>query len=284
MPDDSATPYAVPGPFTGFDDAHARLLAGLPGDPVALCTAAQGLVVQPGEAAAAGLPENRQAERNIRPMHELVDLLAARSPRPFGEARPLDERVVGTCRHFAVLACAFLRFRGIPARARCGFAAYFQPGVHVDHWVVEYRHPREHRWVRIDPEILGQPTLDRPDDLVPGQFLTGGEAWAAYRAGTFDGATFGVYGTEHAWGHPEIRGNAVRDLASLRRIEMLPWDEWGRMTASYAGETGADYDELMDRVAAVCAADDADAIARLYATEDLAVPDEFLSLDRSAST
>ena len=53
---------------------------------------------------------------------------------------------------------------------------------------------------------------------------------------------------------------------------MLPWDEWGRMTASYQGETGADYDVLMDEIAAACAADDADAVARLYASADLAVP------------
>ncbi|MCA2211786.1 transglutaminase-like domain-containing protein [Wangella sp. NEAU-J3] len=38
-----------------------------------------------------------------------------------------------TCRHFAVLACALLRHRGIPARARCGFATYFQPGKGLDH-------------------------------------------------------------------------------------------------------------------------------------------------------
>lgn len=269
--------YARPGPFTSFDEAQVPLLAGLPDDPVALCAAAQGLVVQPGDASGAGLPQERQAERNIRPMREVVDLLVARSPRPFGEARPLDERVVGTCRHFAVLACAFLRLRGIPARARCGFATYFQPGLHLDHWVVEYRHPAERRWVRVDPEILGQRTLERPEDLVPGQFLTGGEAWAAYREGAVDAGTFGVWGTDHAWGPAEIRGNAVRDLASLRGVETLPWDEWGRMTASYAGETGADYDELIDRIAAVCAADDADAIARLYAVDDLAVPAALLA-------
>ncbi|MBO0891657.1 MAG: transglutaminase domain-containing protein [Acidothermales bacterium] len=269
---DDVLDYARPGPFTSFDEAQAPPLAGLPDDPVALCAAAQGLVVQPGDATEAGLPDEWQVERNIRPMGELVDLLLARSPRPLTEARPLDERVVGTCRHFAVLACAFLRFRGIPARARCGFATYFQRGLHVDHWVVEYRHPEERRWVRIDPEILGQQTLERPEDLVPGQFLTGGEAWGAYRRGAVDGATFGVWGTEHAWGPGEIRGNAVRDLASLRRVETLPWDEWGRMTASYAGETGADYDELIDAVAAACAADGAEAIARLCAVDDLAVP------------
>ncbi|MFI6076422.1 hypothetical protein ACIA5C_33260 [Actinoplanes sp. NPDC051343] len=59
-----------------------------------------------------------------------------------------------------------------------------------------------------------------------------------------------MWGTEN-FGPAEIRGNAIRDLASLNKLETLPWDEWGRMEASYQGETGADYDELMDRISAV---------------------------------
>jgi hypothetical protein len=140
--------------------------------------------------------------------------------------------VIGTCRHFAVLACALLRYRGIAARARCGFATYFQRGQGVDHWITEYWHDREERWVRVDPEILGQQVLQRPQDLAAGQFLTGGEAWAAFRSGQIDAAWFGVYGTAN-WGPAEIRGNAVRDLAALNKVETLPWDEWGRMHASY---------------------------------------------------
>jgi hypothetical protein len=30
----------------------------------------------------------------------------------------------------------------------------------------------------------------------------------------------------------------------LNKVEMLPWDEWGCMTAAYRGETGEDYDDL----------------------------------------
>ena len=44
------------------------------------------------------------------------------------------------------------------------------------------------------------------------------------------------------------------------------------MTAAYQGETGADYDELIDTITAVCAADDPGALTDLYASEDLAVP------------
>jgi hypothetical protein len=199
----------------------------------------------------------------------IVGALLALDPAPLTTARPPDRRVIGTCRHFAVLSCALLRFRGIAARARCGFATYFQPGQGLDHWITEYR--RDGRWVRIDSEILGGSLVERPEDLAAGEFLTGGEAWTAFRDGRIDAAHFGVYGTEN-WGPAEIRGNAVRDLAALNKVEMLPWDEWGRMDASYQGKTGPEYDGLIDTIAAVCAADERDAVAGLYASDDLAVP------------
>ena len=170
-----------------------------------------------------------------------------------------------------LLSCALLRHRGIPARARCGFGTYFRPGCGLDHWITEYWREDVGRWVRVDTQHLDQAFVPHPEDLQTGEFLTGGEAWSAYREGQLDATTFGVDGTEN-FGPGEIRGNAIRDLAALNKIEMLPWDEWGRMTASYQGETGPDYDELMDEVAAVTASGDADALAQLYASHDLAVP------------
>ncbi|MET9525897.1 transglutaminase domain-containing protein [Streptomyces coeruleorubidus] len=55
---------------------------------------------------------------------------------------------MGTCRHFATLACAILRARGVAARARCGFGTYFVEGRGLDHWITEYWHTAEARWVR----------------------------------------------------------------------------------------------------------------------------------------
>jgi hypothetical protein len=97
----------------------------------------------------------------------------------------------------------------------------------------------------------------------------------AYRKGRIDAALFGVCGTEN-WGPAEIRGNAIRDLAALNKVEMLPWDEWGRMEASYKGETGADYDEFVDAIAVACASEDQSAIIGLYALDELRVPGDLI--------
>ena len=124
----------------------------------------------------------------------------------------------------------------------------------------------------VDPEILGFAFVDAPHDLSEGEFLTGGEAWIRCREGHADPSTFGVDGVPENFGIGEIRGNLIRDLAALNKVETLPWDEWGRMEASYAGATDASYDDLMDLIAAACGSGDESAIAALYASHDLAFP------------
>jgi hypothetical protein len=268
-----AIDYSVPGLLTDLATINPQALQRIAVEPVDICRPAHTLVIQPSDAESLGLPADRFSENQLRSAAGLIGALLALNSAPLDVPRTPDRRVIGTCRHFAVLSCALLQWRGIAARARCGFATYFQPGQGLDHWVTEYWHEQNRRWVRIDSEILGQSILAQPEDLSPGQFLTGGEAWQAFRKGDIDAARFGVYGTGN-WGPAEIRGNAIRDLAALNKVEMLPWDEWGRMDASYKGLTGADYDELIDTIAEVCAADDLSAIADLYACDELRVPEE----------
>ena len=264
--------YDVGEGLTRIDPELDPLLVDLSTTAVELCAVAQGLVVLPDLAASFGIPDERDDERSIRPVSDILGVLGALDDRPLTEERAFSDRVVGTCRHFAVLACALLRHQGIPARVRCGFATYFEPGKYLDHWIVEHRHPTDDRWLRTDAEILGFDFVAAPDDLADGEFLSGGEAWTLCREGEADPMAFGVPGHPDNWGIAEIRGNAVRDLAALNKVEMLPWDVWGRMEASYDGETGADYDALMDRIAETCATDDPTAVADLYAAADLTVP------------
>ncbi len=266
-----AIDYSNAGPLTGLDGIARYALASVAGTPSEVCFPVHGLVIQPGDAETLGLPAERFSDNYVRPAAQLVEALLALDPASLSVLRRPARRVVGTCRHFALLGCALLRYRRVPARVRCGFATYFQHGYGLDHWITEYRDDDQGRWVRIDPEILGQAVLDHPEDLRPGEFLTGGEAWSAVRRGKIDASLFGVDGTDN-WGPGEIRGNAVKDLAALNKVEMLPWDVWGRMEEAYESTTGPDYDELLDTVAAICAADDLDAIAALYTRNELRVP------------
>lgn len=253
--------YAVPGPLTSLSGGPAAAVAALASEVATLCRAVPGLVAEPDDPTGAGLAPDRLAERNARSAQDLLTRVLARDPGPLDRARAPEHRVVGTCRHHAVLATALLRAHGIPARARCGFASYFVPGRWVDHWITEHRSAAEARWQRIDPEILDLGVVPDPFDLAPSAFQTGGEAWLAVRAGLADPAAYGVAGTGN-WGPGEIRGNVLRDLAALDRVEVLPWDEWDPMAASYAGTAGPAFDGDVDAIATACADDDGPELAR----------------------
>lgn len=133
-------------------------------------------------------------------------------------------------RDCAVLLCSMLRHKGVPARTRCGFARYIEPGMYAEHWVCEYWHDWEQRWVLIDPWLLGwslwhEHVAFSPLDVPRTQFYPAGRAWEMCRIWDADPQRFGL--APGVCGLPYIACQLVRDLASLNRVEMLPWDAWG---------------------------------------------------------
>jgi transglutaminase-like putative cysteine protease len=119
---------------------HAALFDCLPRDIRALAETVQGLLIHQHIAPAYAVQLNRdqQAQSHVRAIEEILDDIVTRDGRPLSAARTANERQVGVCRHFTLLHVAMLRTRGIPARARCGFGAYFEKGKYLDHWVTEY--------------------------------------------------------------------------------------------------------------------------------------------------
>ena len=95
----------------------------------------------------------QQLEAHIRGVEPMLERIAAHDARPLSVPRPAHERLVGVCRHFTLLHVAMLRRRGVPARARCGFGAYFEKGRFVDHWVTEFWNEAERRWQLVDAQI-----------------------------------------------------------------------------------------------------------------------------------
>lgn len=149
---------------------------------------------------------------------------------PLSLKRKPRKRCFGSCRDFAILLCSILRFRSIPARVRCGFGAYLDPGRYWDHWVCEYWNKRRKEWILVDPEIGEEEkqgygishALDITD-LSRDQFIVAGQAWKMCRLGKENPNLFGVHsiGIYGAW---FVRANVLRDLAALNKIELLPWD------------------------------------------------------------
>jgi len=58
------------------------------------------------------------------------------------------------------------------------------------------------------------------------EFVTAGHAWQAWRRGELDAGRCGLSAINEHGAH-WIAGNLRLDLASLNKVEMLPWDVWG---------------------------------------------------------
>jgi hypothetical protein len=253
---------------------HAALFDGLPRDVRALAEIAQGLVIHQHIAPAYGVTLNRdqQAQSHVRAVEKILDDIVTRDGRPLSAARAANERQVGVCRHFTLLHVAMLRTQGVPARARCGFGAYFEKGKYLDHWVTEYWNEERKCWVLFDPQIDNRQrelfkiefdTTDVPRD----QFVVAGDAWSLCRGGRADPDAFGILDMHGLW---FIAGNLVRDVAALNNREMLPWDVWGSMARQ---DSELDLG-LCDRLAMVSREPDAhvDELRALYRDERVSVP------------
>jgi len=253
--------YAAPSPMTAAG-RHEALFAALPDDPAGLARVVPGLLLHEFWPKAYGMAAEdlRTGESHIRPVERVLDRLLQRDGAPLAEARPARLRAVGVCRHFALLLAAMLRAKGVPARVRCGFADYFNPGWFEDHWVCERWSAEERRWILTDAQLddvqraalkIDFDPLDVPRD----RFLVAGDAWAASRSGQADPARFGIFRGDLR-GLWFVAGDLVRDLAALNGVEMLAWDVWGAMPSPGATIPPADL-ALFDRIAALSRAPDA---------------------------
>jgi Transglutaminase-like superfamily len=226
--------YTQPG-FMTSPGRYAPLFAGLPRDIPGLAAIGHGLLIHNfmTEGYGVTLPDGEIPSVHVRPVERMLELIMARDGRPLDAAREPTARLPVNCRHFTVLMVAMLRAQGTPARARCGFGAYFTDGFFEDHWVCEYWHTGQQRWILVDAQIdgtqLGWFPIDFDVTDVPrDRFLIAGDAWAAYRSGDADPAKFGLSDLKES-GDWWIAGNLMRDAAALGNTEVLPWDCWGAM-------------------------------------------------------
>jgi hypothetical protein len=242
--------YATPGRFTVVDDGEVssrdiREVVGVVQGLLLYDTVAQpfyGVELTPEQA---DTIHERDSAR-------LLAAAKAVDARPIIQPRPPASRVGARCHAFSRLTVALLRAAGVPARARCGFGAYFRPGWYEDHWVAEYWNAAQQLWQMVDAQLddTWQQAIEFDGDpfaITTTEFVTAGHAWQAWRHEELDADRCGLSAIDEHGAH-WIAGNLRLDLASLNKIEMLPWDVWGAGWEP-GGEPSGQLLELFDSVA-----------------------------------
>ncbi len=104
-----------------------------------------------------------------------------------------------------------------------------------------------------------------PLDVPRDQFIVGGAAWRMCRTRQANPDQFGIFDMN---GIDFVKGNLVRDLAALNKMELLPWDCWGLILAEYASLPPDDL-SLLDRLADLTQADvpDFDLVRQIYESD-----------------
>jgi hypothetical protein len=279
IPPESGLYYSAPGSLTSIPAALHDWLDDLPHSVPALVEAVQNNLIHVfwGQAYGVEFSDTRKAEVQIRSAAEMLRRIFQTDPAPLTTARPPEKKLVGNCRHFSLLLCTLLRHQGIPARARCGFGAYFMPGLYIDHWVCEYYHAAQGRWIQVDAQLdkVQRDALNidfDPFDVPRDRFLNGGRAWEMCRQEGVDPDLFGIMDLKGLW---FVRGDLIRDFAALNKVELLPWDSWGLILA-FDMDIPDDGYRLLDRVAALCQDGAFDEVRALYDTDErLRVPPVF---------
>ncbi len=283
MSDEVLDYYATPGRFTRLDEM------GLPTRVEPIIDMVRGLLVYDVVAEpfyGAALSDMQANTIHQRDSAELLATIRTIDDRPLTEARPPSKRVGARCHIYSRMTVSFLRAAGIPARARCGFGTYFRPGWLEDHWVAEYWNAAESRWQMVEAQLdeVWRDTLGYGGDplhITAEEFVTAGHAWQAWRDGSLDERRCGLSAIEEHGAH-WIANNLRLDLASLNKVEMLPWDAWGAGWEPGDSPTAADL-ELFDQVAALTVLPDESfgSLRTLYETTDgLRAPDAVFNVLR----
>lgn len=237
---------------------HAASFNTLPDAVAALVDVARGLFVHCDYLGLYRLDDAAclAVSRDTLTVEQRLGRIFANAADPLTVVRRPACREVGTCRDYALMVCAMLRHKGIPARVRCGFARYFSTGRFEDHWICEYWQTLQARWARADAQLddrhrnhlgISFDTTDLPD----GEFVTAEESWRLVRNDGVDPDLFGHGAVAGEW---FLWVNLSRDYLSLCGHEVSGWDGWrramGRQPVLSSTERMA-CDEIADRIRSV---------------------------------
>ena len=205
--------YRQYSPFTDPGE-YACLYKNLPDSLPELCKLIRSQFIHPF----AELPQYREQipkERwnemiNYPTVKSILKGLVTSNPAGLIYNRKPEDRLVLGCPQSAILLASILKYRGIPARVRCGHATYLIPGFHGSHTICEVWNANENRWMLVDP------STDKVD-FSEEEFDFSNEAWMQLQKEEIDPNLYGIPGRYTGAG--SIVGKISNDLAMVLGIE-----------------------------------------------------------------
>lgn len=214
---------------------HAALFSDLPNDIKSLVSTVNQWLFHYSDQSVHGytIPTAQYAELDCRTIKNKLNAILTKSSAPLFIARAHSQKVLGICRDSALMTCAILRSRGIPARLRSGFNTYYLPKLFLDGFCLEYYDKTAKRWYLVDARTTQayirhyHLSIDFDlMDLSDKQFISAASAWKMCREDSADPSRFGSRGY---CGLNYIRNKVIQDFILLNKYELLIWDLWGDM-------------------------------------------------------
>ena len=275
----SAICYRQPGYFSDIHDVKIAWEE-LPKDIHFLFRLTQSMIIHENECQWGNydFAKNRYAETNIRQVSSMLKRFFELSDQPLTIERPIEKRLIASCRGASLLFAALLRAFNIPARLKIGFVTYHPiASFYMDHVVVEYFDPTHHQWRWADP-LLTEEHMEKnpktqklnPLALKSGQFIPAEQAWKSVRCGEVSADAYGIGLFKNRRGLFAIRNKLMHEIAARLKYEMLPGDLWGYMLFDGPQVEPQDTAQLavMDRLADVLMENQLADIQHFYRTHN----------------
>jgi hypothetical protein len=272
--------------YSSFTDPgeYAYLYAYLPDSLPALCSLIKSQFIHPyGELNKYRelIPKERWNEMFSYPSVKsiLEGLVSFNSSGLTKERKPEDRLVLG-CQQNAILLASILKYRGIPARVRCGHVTYLIPDFHTSHTICEVWNEDENRWMLVDP------STDRID-FSPEKFDFSYDAWLQMQNGEIDPNQYGI--PRRYSGFVSIVAKVNTDLASVLGTE-YPINQYAPML-DYAFENNdqltAELIETLNNISELMKSLDADNISELReiysSTPEIQITKSFESISENSN-
>ncbi|QOR35042.1 transglutaminase domain-containing protein [Clostridium sp. 'deep sea'] len=136
---------------------YAYLYSDIPNDICSIVKIVNNLLIHPSKLSKySDINVNETEIWNNEPktVFDILKKLAKKNNTSLVNARANNEKVIVTCRGFTLLLTSILRHKGIPARARAGFAPYIVKEINIDHFICECYIKQQQRWVLLDADFL----------------------------------------------------------------------------------------------------------------------------------